>query len=100
MIIVTRCPACLRLYRFWRVLTPKTSTSDLCGVWAFFQKSPPYKIGGCSRSFSFLVSGDVFCEVYLLGGRRLVWRGLVRDIPSDFKSYYHEIRFLILNSVP
>ena len=67
---------------------------DILGTWYFWQKSFPYFLKGVLEICS--VDIESRCEVYIIGGRDLVFSGVLKDVPSSLRSYLHEVR--IINS--
>ena len=66
------------------------SSRDIWATWYFFQSSSPYSLH--ALAVPTLVFDFFTCEVYTLGGSRLLWSGFVGDIPFRLRSYLSEVR--------
>jgi hypothetical protein len=65
---------------------------DNLGIWFFWQKAFPYRLGGVPESR--IIDVESRCEVYVIGGRDLVFEGFLKDVPPSLRSYLHEVRIL------
>ncbi len=87
----------MMLVRLWHFET-NNPVPDPVGKWFFWQSSPSYRLEGVFTSC--MVSSSAECEVYTLGGRECLWRGVLADVPAKYRSYLTEVRVCVPETPP
>lgn len=75
--------------KLWRFQT-KNKLPDFGYRWYFWQASPSYRLKG--KFISELLEPYFCCEIFTLGGRDRLWKGLLGDVPLSYRNYLTEVR--------